>query len=159
MPTILLQTIINADIETCFDLSRSIDLHKISTKKTKESAIAGKTEGLISMGETVTWQAIHLGINQKLTSKITAYHRPFHFCDEQVKGIFSTMKHDHYFEEKDGQTIMKDVFYYRAPLWILGRVAEQLFLTTYLRNFLLKRNEIIKQFAEEGTSLPGLSEL
>ena len=41
MPTIQLETIINADIKICFDLSRSIDLHQISTAKTNEKAIAG----------------------------------------------------------------------------------------------------------------------
>lgn len=83
MPLIILETIINADIETCFDLSRSIDLHKISTAKTKETVVDGITKGLISYNEFVTWEAVHFGIKQRLTSKITAYKRPFHFCDEQ----------------------------------------------------------------------------
>jgi len=38
MPQIELQTTINSKIEICFDLSRSIDLHKISTVATKEKA-------------------------------------------------------------------------------------------------------------------------
>jgi len=38
MPQIELETIINSEIEICFDLSRSIDLHKISTAATKEKA-------------------------------------------------------------------------------------------------------------------------
>ena len=72
MSRIELETIIKSDsIETVFDLSRSIDLHTISTKKTKEEAIAGKTSGLISLNETVTWKAKHLGFYQILTSKIT----------------------------------------------------------------------------------------
>lgn len=48
MPTIQLETIIDADIKICFDLSRSIDLHQISTAKTNEKAIAGVTAGLIN---------------------------------------------------------------------------------------------------------------
>lgn len=79
MPVIELETFINADIETCFDLSRSIDLHSLSTAQTKEKAIKGRTSGLIGAGETVTWQATHFGVHQQLTSKITAYARPFHF--------------------------------------------------------------------------------
>lgn len=55
MPIIELLTIINTDkIENVFDLSRSIDLHKISTKKSKEEAISGKTSGLLSLNESVT---------------------------------------------------------------------------------------------------------
>lgn len=71
MPCIKIETTIHAPVQRCFDLSRSIDLHQISTIETKERAIAGKTSGLIGLNETVTWQAKHFGITQKLTSKIT----------------------------------------------------------------------------------------
>jgi len=47
MPVITLDTHIRSNIEICFDLSRSIDLHQISTAKTKERAIDGVTRGLI----------------------------------------------------------------------------------------------------------------
>ncbi|MCG1036514.1 hypothetical protein [Polaribacter sargassicola] len=49
MPRIEIKTEIKADINIVFDLSRSIDLHKISTKHTNEKAIAGKTNGLIEI--------------------------------------------------------------------------------------------------------------
>ncbi len=54
MLSIELKTEIKADRSVVFDLSRSIDLHKISTKRTNEEAIAGKTSGLIGLGEIVT---------------------------------------------------------------------------------------------------------
>ncbi len=47
-----LTTQINAPIERCFDLARSIDLHIESTKQTGEQAIVGCTSGLIGLGET-----------------------------------------------------------------------------------------------------------
>ena len=96
MPVIELETFIHANINTCFDLSRSIDLHTLSTAKTKEKAIAGRTSGLIEMNETVTWQATHFMVRQKFISKITAFHRPFHFRDEQQKGPFRLFTHDHF---------------------------------------------------------------
>ena len=83
MPKIELITSIRSTPEICFDLSRSIDLHQISTAKTNEKAIAGIITGLINLGETVTWEATHFGITQKLTSKITAFKRPFHFRDDR----------------------------------------------------------------------------
>lgn len=76
MPEIELRTEINAKKEIVFDLSRSIDLHKISTHQTKEQAIAGKTSGLIGLDESVTWRAKHFGIYQTLTSKITEFDPP-----------------------------------------------------------------------------------
>ena len=65
MPKIELLTEINAPIEKVFDLSRSIDLHMGSTKQTGEKAIAGKTNGLIELGETVTWLAKHSAFGKR----------------------------------------------------------------------------------------------
>lgn len=148
MPTIRLETIIDARIELCFDLSTSIDLHKLSTGKTNEQAIAGRTSGLIRLNETVTWQATHFGVRQKLTSKITAYERPFHFRDEMLKGAFKSICHDHYFEYRDEQTVMTDVFCFESPLGFLGRAFNRLVLTKYLTHFLKERNALIKEYAE-----------
>ena len=57
--------------------------------------------------------------------------------------------HDHFFDEADGGgTRMRDVLEYAAPLGPLGRLAERLFLTAYLRRFLEARNRELKAVAE-----------
>ncbi|MBB3054583.1 SRPBCC family protein [Mucilaginibacter gotjawali] len=143
-----LSTSINAPIEVCFDLARSIDLHMESTKQTGEQAIAGRTSGLIGLGETVTWQAKHFGIRQTLTSKITRFEYPNYFTDEMLSGAFKSFRHDHLFFYADGQTIMKDVFDFESPMGWLGKLANFLFLTRYMRRLLVTRNQVIKQAAE-----------
>jgi len=148
MPKIELITEINSTLEICFDLSRSIDLHKISTAQTNEEAIAGKTSGLIELNETVTWQATHFGIKQKLTSKITVFERPNYFVDEQIKGIFKSIVHEHKFEQVANKTVMKDIFEFHSPLGVLGNIFNKLVLTNYLTKLLQDRNQIIKEFAE-----------
>ena len=148
MPKIELITEINSTIKVCFDLSRSIDLHKISTAKTNEEAIAGRTTGLINLNETVTWQATHFGLRQKLTSKITALERPKYFTDEQTKGIFKSIIHEHKFEQIGNKVIMTDIFEFQSPLGILGKIINKLVLTNYLKKLLVDRNQIIKEFAE-----------
>ncbi|MEP6949246.1 MAG: SRPBCC family protein [Ginsengibacter sp.] len=148
MAAIELETQIKSGIETCFDLSRSIDLHRISTIRTNEKAIDGKTSGLINLGEFVTWQATHFGIRQKLTSKITALDRPFHFRDEQQQGAFKYIVHDHFFESGDGKVIMKDVFKFQSPFGYIGKLADKIFLNNYLKKLLVDRNKIIKEYAE-----------
>jgi len=148
MPKIELTTEINSTIDICFDLSRSIDLHKISTQRTNEQAIKGKTSGLINLNEFVTWQATHFGIRQKLTSKITEYDRPKYFKDEQQKGAFKSFYHEHRFEQIDDKVIMTDIFEFQSPLGILGKIFNKLILTNYLRKFLIDRNTVIKEFAE-----------
>ena len=123
-------------------------MHKISTAHTNEEAIAGKTSGLISLHETVTWRAKHFGVWQKLTSQITGFKSPDYFADEMVEGAFKRFKHEHFFQEEGGLTVMKDVFDYNAPLGILGKLADVLFLKKYMTKLLEQRNKIIKEFAE-----------
>ena len=43
---------------------------------------------------------------------------------------------------------MKDIFDFTSPLGILGRVADTLFLESYMRGFIVKRNDVIKKAAE-----------
>ena len=148
MPKIELQTEIKADRKVVFDLSRSIDLHKISTKQTNEEAIAGKTCGLIGMDGSVTWRAKHFGIYQKLTSKITEFDRPNFFVDEMVKGAFKEFKHEHHFSELNNGTLMTDIFEYNLPFGILGKIADKLFLKKYMSELLTERNRVVKEFAE-----------
>lgn len=148
MPVIKLETKINAPIERVFDLARSIDLHTKSASASNEEAIGGRTSGLISLGETVTWRAKHLGVRQTLTSKITIFERPFHFRDSMLRGIFKRIDHDHFFEEIADETLMRDLFDYDAPLWLLGNLADILFLKKYMTKFLTERNRLIKEIAE-----------
>jgi len=150
MPVIVLETKIKSNIEICFDLARSIDLHKISTEKTNEEAIEGTTKGLINLNEFVTWQATHFGVKQKLTSRITAFDRPYHFRDEQIKGAFKSIVHDHYFEMKEDCVVMKDVFEFQSPFGIIGKLFNKLILIEYLTKLLFDRNNVIKDFAESG---------
>jgi len=148
MPIIKIELTVNAPVERVFDLARCIDLHEATMLKHKEKAIGGVTKGLIRLGESVTWEATHFGIKQKLTSKITAFERPKHFRDSMVKGTFRRFDHDHFFEQSGEQTFMKDAFDYDSPLGIFGKLADALFLEKYMREILAERNQIIKKIAE-----------
>jgi ligand-binding SRPBCC domain-containing protein len=150
MPVIILTTIINAPVERVFDLARDLDIHQQSMRHTNEKAVAGRLSGLIEAGETVTWEAKHFFKTRRLTSKIVAMKPPFYFRDEMIAGDFILLEHDHYFSSRQGGTEMKDVFTYKAPYNLLGRIAERLFLSRYLRQLLVKRNGIIKTHAESG---------
>lgn len=150
MPVIKLETIVNAPIALVFDLARSIELHTESMRGSQESAVAGVTSGLIEAGQTVTWEARHFGIRQRLTSKITICERPKHLQDVMVTGAFAGFTHDHYFAETDAGTLMQDVFDYRSPLGFLGRIADMFFLERYMTNLLSERNQQIKRTAECG---------
>jgi len=149
MPTIHLQTVINAPRERVFDLARDIDVHQQSQTRHREKAVAGRTSGLIEEGEEVTWEAVPFGVRQKLTSRISVMRRPEHFRGVLVRGAFRRFEHDHYFTSLPGnRTLMRDVFDYTAPLGWLGRLADMLFLQRYMARLLMERNLMIKRLAE-----------
>ena|SRR5450432_2742424 len=157
MPTIRLEMSIEASLERCFDLSLSVDLHRHSVAHTHERPIAGVTSGVMQLGDIVTWEAVHFGIKQHLTTKITAYERPYRFTDEMIQGAFREIIHSHEFVPQPSGTLMIDLFTFRAPLGILGRLAEILVLTRYMKGLLLIRNRYLKQVAEAGTDAAFLS--
>ncbi len=148
MPVIELSTVIRAPRERVFDLARSIDAHQDSTGGTEERAVAGVTKGLIGMDGEVTWEARHLGVRQRLSVRVTAFDRPKHFQDVMISGAFNRMVHDHKFEEHPEGTLMEDRFEFASPLGVLGKIADGLFLTSYMRRFIIRRNAVLKQLAE-----------
>ena len=141
-------TEISAPLASCFDLARDLDLHLRSMVHAGEQAIAGRTSGLIELGEEVTWRAKHFGLSHEHTSRITAFDRPHHFRDEMVNGRFKSFRHDHYFEATDAGTRMVDLLEFSSPLGLLGWVVDSLFLSRYLEKLIRERNAIIKREAE-----------
>ena len=151
MATFRVVTSIIAPIEICFDLARDIDFHTKSLASTGEKAIAGRTSGLIELGESVTWEARHLGVQQRLTAEITSFDRPFYFQDTMTSGAFRSFIHDHRFESRAGQTVMTDEVTFRSPVGPLGWLVDLLFMTGYLRGLIETRSRAIKQEAERLT--------
>jgi len=153
-----LTTVIHAPVEIVFDLSRSIDLHKISTAHTNEEAIAGTTTGLIALNEMVTWKARHLFRNRTMTVKITAFQPNVFFEDEMQTGDFKSFRHEHHYKPIENGTIMIDMVEFESPYGWLGKFVNMVFMEKYLEKLLAKRNQTIKQFAETGQwkKLPGM---
>lgn len=148
MTTIEVFTRIMAPPARCFYLALSVDLHAVSAQQTQEQLVGGVRSGLLQLGDEVTFRARHFGIWQTLTSKITAYEATSYFCDEMQRGAFKTMRHAHYFEPEGTMTIMRDVFKFASPLGVLGKLADVLVLSAYLRRFLKQRGAVVKHYAE-----------
>jgi ligand-binding SRPBCC domain-containing protein len=153
MTTIRLSTIINAPAEKCFDVSRDIKIHELSTQRTNERAIAGKTSGLCELNDEITWEATHLGVRQKLTVRITKMNKPVFFEDAMLNGAFKSMRHEHHFSQGGSKTEMTDIFMYEVPFGFLGGLFNRIILKKYMTKFLLARNQIIKELSENTGSL------
>ena len=138
-----------APVDRCFDLSRDLDLHRRSMAHTSEEAIAGRTTGLIELGEEVTWRGRHFGLMLEHTARITRFERPLQFRDEMVKGHFKLFVHDHIFEATQVGTRMRDVLEFRSPLGPIGALVDLLVLKRYLNRLLANRNDVIRREAEQ----------
>lgn len=149
MPIIKYDIYIDAPIEICFDLARNVEVHTETTSKTKEKAIAGVTVGLMEKGDTVTWEATHLGLRQRLTAKIIQMEKPYKFTDVMVKGVFQSFTHTHEFIESDTGTVMIDTFAYKSPFGLIGIIADKVFLERYMTRFIKNRAKELKFIAEK----------
>ena len=148
MSIIHLTTFIAAPVERVFDLSRSINLHRISTVHTNERAIGGTMNGLINLNETVTWEAKHLYKTRRFTSKIIEMERPVNFIDEMVKGDFKHFRHEHHFKAIENGTIMIDLIEFESPYGIIGKWVNSFYLKNYLEQLVIRRNKVIKEYGE-----------
>ncbi len=145
MPEIYLETYVAAPIEICFDLCLNVNAHEAAGHG---RAVAGMTQGQMQLGDTVTWEAVHFGVRQRLTSKIVAYERPHMFIDEMQRGAFARWRHTHRFTTLNGGTSMFDEVDYASPLGLLGNIADALFLKNYMTRFLIHHNAGFKRMAE-----------
>jgi ligand-binding SRPBCC domain-containing protein len=151
-----LTTDIDAPIDVVFDLARDLDLHARSMAHTGERAVAGRTNGRIDAGETVTWRARHFGIWWSLTSRITVVEAPTRFEDVQVSGPFEWFRHEHRFETlPGGGTRMRDRWEHRSPFGPLGWLADRLVLARHMRKLLETRNAALRHEAETGGQASG----
>ncbi len=150
MTELVLRTVIQAKAEECFRLSLSVDAHTASMGRSKERAVAGVTEGEMSLGDSVTWRAMHFGVPFRMTSAITAYDRPHRFVDQQARGPFREWWHEHTFIVQGGSTLMTDVVRYSAPAGPLGRLIDGLVLRSYMQRLLELRNAWLKSELERG---------
>jgi ligand-binding SRPBCC domain-containing protein len=148
MPIVIVETRIAAPLERCFDLARDVDAHARTSDFTRERIVGGRTSGLLQLGDTVTFEAVHLGIRQRLTARIVELDPPRRFVDEMVAGPFAELRHVHEFRAESGEVVMTDTLQWRSPLGMLGRLADVLFLERHLRAYLTRKQANLKAHAE-----------
>ena len=140
MPTIILETLIHARAEECFDLIRDV---RIQPKPLP--AIFGE----FGIGQTVTFKSNNLGFEQSLTVKVTEINRPTLLVDEMIEGFFKSFKHIHEFLFVEDSTSMRDTIVWESPFGILGRVVDKLFIESHLTQLVSNRNTKLKMIAEQ----------
>ena len=61
---------------------------------------------------------------------------------------FESIIHDYYFYDISEETVMINHFYYKTKWGILGEILNFLFLEKYLTRIIEKRNDLLRDFAE-----------
>ena len=144
------ETLIQAPLEACFDAARDMGLHCESARQTGERIVAGKSSGLLELGDEIVFEGTHFGVRQRLGSRITAMDPPAMFVDEMTQGVFASLCHTHEFASRDQGTLMVDILEWRSPLGILGRIADVLFVSRHMERFMHQRNSFLKSHLEPG---------
>jgi ligand-binding SRPBCC domain-containing protein len=152
MVRLSLDTLIHAPIALCFDLARDMNTHVKTMAKSGERIIACPEGGLLELGDEVTFEAKHLGIRQRLTSKIIQFERPSVFTDKMLTGVFKSLRHEHRFRIDGESTLMTDVLELEAPFGFVGWMAERAFLARYMHRVLSERGKELKAVAEASSA-------
>jgi ligand-binding SRPBCC domain-containing protein len=74
-----------------------------------------------------------LGIPLYWMTEITHVADKKYFVDEQRFGPYSLWHHQHHFKEVNGGVEMIDIVHYKVPLWVLGDIAQFLFVKQQLK--------------------------
>ncbi len=143
-------TEIAAPVERCFDAARDVSLHVRSASFSHERLVEpGKLDGLLEPGDLVCFEGRHLGVRQRFCARIVEMERPMRFVDEMTRGTFRSMRHVHSFFENGLETIMRDDVTWVAPLGILGRIADAVFLERHMRWFVETKQRALKTIVEQ----------
>lgn len=148
MPSVKMKTHINADIKSCFDLSRDVAIHKQSLKRAALRAVSGKTSGLLELGEWVSWEEKHFGQLQHFTLKISELEAPLYFVEEMVEGMFKSFRNEFRFKANGDSTLLTNRIYLELPYGLLGKLIKNLFINFYTKKLLQSRLEYLKTAIE-----------
>jgi ligand-binding SRPBCC domain-containing protein len=92
-----------------------------------------------SIDYTIRW----LGLPMKWRTRITGYHPPLFFVDEQVLGPYKLWRHRHDFDEADGVSTISDRVEYELPMGAIGRVAHGIIVGRQLKGIFAYRQRAI----------------
>ncbi len=86
-----------------------------------------------------------LGIPLYWMTEITHVADKQYFVDEQRFGPYSLWHHQHHFKAVDGGVEMTDIVHYKLPFWILGDLANTLFVKKQLNTIFNYRFQAVEK--------------
>ncbi|MEZ0165610.1 SRPBCC family protein [Kineococcus sp. LSe6-4] len=151
---IVVVTDVAAPPQVLHDLVLDVDVHADSLSGSGESATTSTGRRVLRAGDEVTFTARHLGVRWTMTSRVSVAERPHRVVDEQVRGPFRRLRHEHLFTATPAGTRMTDRVEVALPGGPLGALAVRLVAGPYLRRLLRERAAHLRAVAERGAAPP-----
>jgi ligand-binding SRPBCC domain-containing protein len=85
-----------------------------------------------------------LGIPLYWMTEITHVEDKRYFVDEQRYGPYSMWHHQHHFKAVEDGVEMTDIVHYKLPFWVLGDIANTLFVKKQLKAIFDYRYKIVE---------------
>jgi ligand-binding SRPBCC domain-containing protein len=90
-----------------------------------------------------------MGIPLYWMTEITYVKEQVYFVDEQRFGPYRMWHHQHHFKEITGGVEMTDIVHYKNPFWVIGDIANSLFVKNKLEKiFEYRRRKIEELFGK-----------
>lgn len=86
-----------------------------------------------------------LGIKMNWVTEITHIREKQYFIDEQRFGPYAFWHHQHWFEENNEGTLMKDILHYKVPYGLIGSLANALFVEKMVNQIFEFREETVEK--------------
>jgi hypothetical protein len=147
MMTIRITKMVKAPMDRCFQLSRSIDLRRVSGSLNTEP-VAGPTSGLIRSGDSVTWRRSSFLKSSDHTTVLDVFRQPSYYNEVMVEGPYKSYEHDHHFAPFNDGTRIREEIRLVLPYGWLGRIAARLYLRKRIVRQLEQQIAKLKQVAE-----------
>ena len=105
---------------------------------------------VVVTGSRIMIQMMAMGQLQKATHEISVYDRPVRIVEVQVEGPMKSWRHEHLFEEADGQTRMIDRIEYTKPGGIVGLLLTEARLTEMLEENFFQCEQNLRRLIAQG---------
>ena len=135
--------------EVLFDfLSRPANVAKISDPGL--GLKFSQAPEVVALGSRIVIHMVTMGQVQTATHEISTFTRPDLIVEVQLEGPMKSWRHEHRFEEVDGQTRMIDRIEYTRPGGIIGLLLSEARLTDMLEENFFQREQNLRRLISGG---------
>ena len=106
--------------------------------------VLGKNTDTIRAGTLIDYRLRLRGVPFYWRTLIESWDPNRSFVDTQLKGPYAKWHHTHYFEPKDGGTLMRDVVVYRIPFAFISQFLVGWFVRKEVMDIFAYRRKVIE---------------